>query len=94
MMPIASKQLDLARQVVDAGGNQFDVSVAAMMYRFQEREVENYRQQWPDIMEKTRSKLETYRQHIGNIEYQAKDGFKVLEEELNPAHTVIAAPPI
>jgi len=60
---------------------------------FQKRQVEIYRANWPQLMDKTKAKLQAYKKHLGKIQYEAKDGFKVLEDA-DPAHTFICAPPI
>lgn len=59
---------------------------------FQTRMVEHSREAWATLMEKTCTKLEKYREHIGSIDYQARDGFELLAASDN-AHTVFAFPP-
>ena len=60
---------------------------------FQVRFVEQYRHCWDALMEKTCANLERYRQHIGSIDYQARDGFELLEACDSDRHTVFAFPP-
>ena len=59
---------------------------------FKMRMVEHSREAWDTLMEKTCAKLETYKAHIGPIDYQARDGFDLLEKSA-PGHTVFAFPP-
>lgn len=59
---------------------------------YQERFVHNYRSNWSDLVDATIKKLQTYKEHIGAIEYQAQDGFDFLEAH-NPNHAVFAFPP-
>ena len=60
---------------------------------FQVRLVEQHRRCWDTLMDKTCSGLERYRQHIGAIDYQARDGFELLESHDPALHTVFAFPP-
>lgn len=59
---------------------------------WQERQVEHSRAAWDALMERTIVKLEAYKGHIGEIDYQARDGFDLLAASDN-AHTVFAFPP-
>ena len=59
---------------------------------FQRRMIEHHRAAWDLLMDKTRAKLEAYKQHLGTITYQARDGFDLLESS-TPDHTVFAFPP-
>lgn len=59
---------------------------------FQRRMIEHHRAAWDTLMDKTRAKLEAYKQHLGAITYQARDGFDLLESS-DPDHTVFAFPP-
>ncbi len=59
---------------------------------FQLRVIEHHRSVWDELMDKTRIKLETYKKHIGAIEYQARDGFDLLAAN-GFEHTVFAFPP-
>lgn len=59
---------------------------------FQVRQLAAAREAWDGLLARTRDKLQAYREHIGPIEYQAKDGFALLEEHA-PEHTVFAFPP-
>ena len=59
---------------------------------FKMRMVEHSREAWDTLMEKTCAKLEGYRAHIGPIDYQARDGFDLLEKSAS-GHTVFAFPP-
>lgn len=60
---------------------------------YQKDIIEKYRRLWPDLKLKTIDRLLAYKAHIGEIDYQAKDGFTLLKES-DPEHTVIMAPPI
>ena len=59
---------------------------------FKMRMVEHSREAWDTLMEKTCAKLESYKAHIGPIDYQARDGFDLLEKSAS-GHTVFAFPP-
>lgn len=59
---------------------------------FKMRMVEHSREAWDTLMEKTCAKLESYKAHIGPIDYQARDGFDLLEKS-GSGHTVFAFPP-
>ena len=59
---------------------------------FKMRMVEHSREAWDTLMEKTCTKLEAYKAHIGPIDYQARDGFDLLEKSAS-GHTVFAFPP-
>lgn len=59
---------------------------------WQERQVAHSRAAWNALMERTVGKLEIYKGHIGEIDYQARDGFDLLASCGN-AHTVFAFPP-
>ena len=59
---------------------------------YQVRLIESYRSSWDSLMEKTLEKLDNYKEHLGHIRYQARDGFSLLEES-GPGHTVFAFPP-
>ena len=59
---------------------------------YQERIIKQYRSKWPELMKGTTEKLLAYKEHIGTIDYQARDGFDLLEES-NQASTVFAYPP-
>lgn len=56
---------------------------------FQVRMLGEYRLAWEELLEKTVAKLIAYREHIGPIEYQAKDGYVYLAE-LDRDSTVFA----
>ncbi|MBQ3059679.1 MAG: hypothetical protein IJD16_05120 [Desulfovibrio sp.] len=60
---------------------------------FQCRLVGQYRRSWDLLLAKTCEGLERYRQHIGSIDYQARDGFDLLEHSDPASHTVFAFPP-
>ena len=59
---------------------------------FKMRMVEHSREAWDTLMEKTCARLEGYKAHIGPIDYQARDGFDLLEKSAS-GHTVFAFPP-
>lgn len=59
---------------------------------FKMRMVQHSREAWDTLMEKTCARLETYKAHIGPIDYQARDGFDLLEKSVS-RHTVFAFPP-
>ena len=59
---------------------------------FQLRHIEHHRREWDSLMDKTCSNLERYKAHIGAVDYQARDGFDLLEEH-NGNQTVFAFPP-
>lgn len=61
---------------------------------WQENEMFHRRQQWAELKGKTCARLEKVRERIGEIEYQPKCGFALLQEQAgNPAQTVITFPP-
>lgn len=59
---------------------------------YQVRLINTYRNAWDSLLEKTLTKLATYKEHISPVTYQARDGFELLAES-GPEHTVFAFPP-
>jgi hypothetical protein len=59
---------------------------------YQVRVVEQYRAKWDDLLQATKKKLEIYKASLSPLEYEARDGFDVLEKS-DPAAHVIAFPP-
>jgi len=59
---------------------------------YQERIFLQYKENWSDLMEATKEKLKDYKKHIGEIKYQAEDGFEFLEKQ-DREKTVFAFPP-
>jgi len=52
----------------------------------------HYRWVWENLLEQTRQKLTAFREHVGQIAFEARDGFDLLEEAPRSA-TVFAFPP-
>ena len=59
---------------------------------YQVRMFENQVADWPGLMEKTRAKLQAFKEVVGPVEYQPRDGFDFLAGR-GQAHTVFAFPP-
>ncbi|MBW2598594.1 MAG: hypothetical protein JRC60_00475 [Deltaproteobacteria bacterium] len=59
---------------------------------YQRHIVKNYREQWDGLIEKTLKKLSDYKEQIGQIDYEARDGIALLRESTRE-HTVITYPP-
>lgn len=59
---------------------------------WQTRMIDVYRQRWDDLLDTTLGKLATFKEHVSPVEYQARDGFSLLDEHV-PAHAVFASPP-
>lgn len=60
--------------------------------QYQQKVVDQYRLKWEELLDRTRDKLQAFKEHVGAIEYLARDGFAFLEEH-DRAHTVFAFPP-
>lgn len=59
---------------------------------YQQRVVEQYRLSWEKLLAKTVEKLLVYKSHLGEIDYQAMDGFDYLATQ-DKASTIFAFPP-
>ena len=59
---------------------------------YQERQFGQAVEAWDAHMERTRTRLEAYRAHIGQMDYAAEDGFAFLRRH-HCAHAVFAFPP-
>lgn len=60
---------------------------------YQKQMVARYKEQWPELMTKTREKLVRYKEHMGEVVYMAEDGFSVLERYDRASHAVFTFPP-
>lgn len=86
-------RLDSPLDIVASIALLYDLrEVWQMKNPFQERVMRQYRLKWEELLVATREKLQAYKQHIGPIDYQARDGFDLLAES-GPDHTVFAFPP-
>lgn len=59
---------------------------------YQERVVNNYRRLWDSLLEKTLEKLGRFKEHLGPISYQVRDGFDLLKNS-SREQAVFAFPP-
>jgi len=59
---------------------------------YQKRIVNEYKLEWGSLLEKTVIKLLTYKEHVGRISYEAKDGYEYLYD-LPSSSTVFLFPP-
>jgi hypothetical protein len=59
---------------------------------FQARAMQNARDNWEGLLERSREGLRALKRHIGPIAFEARDGFELLEAS-DPGHAVFAFPP-
>lgn len=59
---------------------------------YKARAVEAMRREWDGLLDRARVRLDRLREHLGPVEYQARDGFEILQSA-DPDAAVFAFPP-